>query len=59
MSLYSVPLLLLITKGCKNDRRGLVPSHATSPIEEKRTETSKEKTFKINVNIEDVGLTED
>ena len=50
----------LSQRGCKNDRMGLVPSPASCIYMcRNRTETSKEKTFKINAKIEDVGLNED
>ena len=55
-------LFQIITKGCKNDRMGLVITHASciytcrKSFMKKKTETSKEK---INAKIEDVGLNED
>ena len=78
---YSVPLLQLIsyqmslsadnflfqiiTKGCKNDRMGLVPSPASciytcrKILWKKGQKQVKKKAFKINAKIEDVGLNED
>ena len=77
---YSVSLLLLlypmslsaeflnklfITKGCKNDRMGLVPSRASckytcrNSYRKKGQKKVKKKAFKINAKIEDVGLNED
>ena len=75
---YSVPLLLLIlyqmslsadkflfqiiTKGCKNDRTGLVPSPASCIYTCRKSfmqKQVKKKAFKINAKIEDVGLNED
>ena len=73
---YSVPLLLLIlnqmslsadnflfqiiTKGCKNDRMGLVPSPASciytcrKTFMKKGQKQVKKKAFKINAKIEDL-----
>ena len=54
-----------ITKGCKNDRMGLVPSPASciytcrKSFMKKGQKQEKKKAFKINAKIEIVGLNED
>ena len=59
-------LFQIITKGCKNDRMGLVPSPASCIYtcrkflrKKKGQKQVKKKAFKINAKIEDVGLNED
>ena len=56
-------LFHIITKGCKNDRMGLVPSPASciytcrkSFFMKKGQKQVKKKAFKINAKIEDIGL---
>ena len=55
----------IITKGCKNDRMGLVPSPTSciytcrKSFMKKLQKQVKKKAFKINAKIEDVGLNED
>ena len=57
-------LFQIITKGCKNDRMGLVPSFPVyTPVEnfyeKKGQKQVKKKAFKINAKTEDVGLNGD
>ena len=58
-------LFQIITKGCKNDRMGLVPSPASctytcrKSFMKKGQKQVKKKVFKVNAKIEDVGLNED
>ena len=63
MSLSAEFLLFqIITKGCKNDRMGQMPSPASCIYTCKRKigqKQVKKKAFKINAKIEDVGLNED
>ena len=58
-------LFQIITKVCKNDRMGLVPSPASciytcrKSFMKKGQKQVKKKAFKINAKIEDVELNED
>ena len=58
-------LFQIITKGCKNDRMGLVPSPVSciytcrKSFMKKGQKEVKKKAFKINAKIEIVGLNED
>ena len=55
-------LFQIITKGCKNDRMGLVPVPASCKKKffmKNGQKQIKKKAFKINAKIEDVGLSED
>ena len=59
-------LFQIITKVCKNDRMGLMPSHASciytcrkSFTKKKGQQQVKKEAFKRNAKIVDVGLNED